>query len=350
MALVLKMFPEDFRVKETHALHHDSISGNGKYQYFNVRKKNYETFDVVSAISKLFNIDRSEIDFSGLKDKDGITEQYISIERSSADHVCTTTFNEKYFESEDKEKYIHLKKIGVSDEKLKIADLFGNTFDITARSLSEKVYKKLSVLPKINFIFVNYYDIQRFGVSGREKVAHLAGKALEDHDYDNAIKYINIIADSNDILRQPIIDKDDLFARVDKRKLAFYRSSYSSYEWNRHVMLVLKETLSEQQCIREDIHGISFIYVKKLADLKAFMVKKIPYKYKRYTIVNDSVVPIEIDRPEFIQVGVHCSDLGEDEYHEGKYKCRFKFFLSSGCYATMALKQLILNLESGDEC
>lgn len=345
MTFVMKQILEDFKVKEVPAFQQVDRSDSGEHRYFRVRKKNHETFDVVTALSTHFNVAKEEIGFSGLKDKDGITDQYISIKSDNAKQLTTVGFNTKYYESEGDDRFMQLLKTGLSGNKLAVADLLGNTFDIVARSLDEKFCDKLDGLGAANFIFINYYDTQRFGVPGKKKVTHKIGEALEQKDYDKAIEFINEVGDSCDIETNPIVDKEDLYERIDLRKIAFYRSSFSSHLWNAQIQALLVDSLTADQLVFESRDNVPFVYAKKMRDVMPVISTGIPYKYKRHLVVDGQIVALETNRPEFIQLNVRCGQPEPDELHSGKYKCRFQFFLPSGCYATMALRQLMQNIK-----
>jgi tRNA pseudouridine13 synthase len=221
MTIVLKKIPEDFRVQETQAIHKRIGSDTGPFRHFSVRKKNYETFDVVAALSSHYGIARQDISFCGLKDKDGVTEQYVSVRCGDGMKFPPEAFNEKYYESDSAERFMHLRDAGPSNHELVIADLLGNTFDMVVRSIDPGLYDKLDAQDSAELIFINYYDVQRFGVPGGAKITHLIGEALHAEDYEQAIALINRVADSDDIAGNPIAHREDLFARLDKRKLAF---------------------------------------------------------------------------------------------------------------------------------
>lgn len=344
MNIILKKVPEDFVVRETQSAF--SATEAGDYQYFSVRKKNYETFDVVSAISDLFNISRDDIGFSGLKDRDGVTEQYFSVKSEVARQVSAAEFNAKYCRSDSLERFIHLHNTGMSGDCLMIADLLGNTFDIIGRSIDSSLAERLKGLGTVSFVFINYYDTQRFGVPNGEYLTHKVGESLENNDFESAVSYINRIADSQDIIERPLKNKADLFERIDPRKRAFYLSSYSSYQWNSHIQNVLRATVDPGDLISEKMMGIPYLYAKRTSDIFPLIANGIEYKYKRHTIVDGKISVQPCKRPEFIQIIIRCSEPEPDEYHEGKSKCRFRFFLPSGCYATMALRQFILALEN----
>jgi tRNA pseudouridine13 synthase len=345
MTIVLKKIPEDFRVRETQTIHNLSGSGSGPFRHFSVRKKNYETFDVVAALSSHYGIARQDITFSGLKDKDGVTEQYVCVRCGDGNGISPEEFNEKYYESDSAERFIHIRDAGPSNHELVVADLLGNTFDMVVRSIDPALHEKLDAHDSTDFIFINYYDVQRFGVPGGAKITHRIGEALEAEDYEQAIALINRVGDSDDIAGNPIAHRDELFTRLDKRKIAFYLSSYSSFRWNASLQSMLTSGVAGDDLIREDVEGVPYVYPRDIRAALPVVCRGNPYRYVRHVVKADRVVAVETSRPEFIQVIIRIGKPERDEYHPGKLKCRFSFFLPSGCYATMALKQFMIQLE-----
>lgn len=345
MTIVLKKIPEDFRVKETQAIHKRIGSDDGQFRHFSVRKKNYETFDVVAALAAHYGIARQDISFSGLKDKDGVTEQYVSVRCADGKKISPEGFNEKYYESDSAERFMHIRDAGPSNHELVVADLLGNTFDMVARSIDPRLHDKLDARDSVDFIFINYYDVQRFGVPGGAKITHRIGEALHAEDYERAIDLINRVGDSDDIAGNPIADREDLFARLDKRKIAFYLSSYSSFRWNASLQTMLTAGIAEDGLIREDVEGVPFVYPKDVRGALPLICGGNPCRYVRHVAKGDRIVAVETNRPEFIQIIIRIGKPEQDEYHPGKLKCRFSFFLPSGCYATMALRQFMHNME-----
>lgn len=345
MTIVLKKIPEDFRVQETQAIHKRIGSDTGPFRHFSVRKKNYETFDVVAALSSHYGIARQDISFCGLKDKDGVTEQYVSVRCGDGMKFPPEAFNEKYYESDSAERFMHLSDAGPSNHELVIADLLGNTFDMVVRSIDPGLYDKLDAQDSAELIFINYYDVQRFGVPGGAKITHLIGEALHAEDYEQAIALINRVADSDDIAGNPIANREDLFARLDKRKIAFYLSSHSSFQWNAGLQALLTGGIADESLVREEVEGVPFVYPKDIRAALPTICKGNAHKYVRHIVKADRIVAVETNRPEFIQIIIRIGKPEHDEYHPGKLKCRFSFFLPSGCYATMALRQFMHKLE-----
>ncbi|MFC1705076.1 tRNA pseudouridine(13) synthase TruD [Nanoarchaeota archaeon] len=72
----IKQIPEDFVVREKTNV---KFSDEGDFSYFLLKKRNYTTLRAVQAIATYFKIPTKFIGFAGTKDKNAITEQFISI-------------------------------------------------------------------------------------------------------------------------------------------------------------------------------------------------------------------------------------------------------------------------------
>lgn len=342
----LKVIPEDFIVKEKHCLCLEDKDSAEENIYFLLQKKNYETFEAISIIANHFKIKQNEIGYAGLKDIDGVTEQYISISTESVrDRIkyCRGTYyNVMDFEN----KFIRLFHTGKVGERINVASLEGNQFDITVRGIDASISNKINNKTYISMSFINYYDTQRFGIPGGDKITHFLGEAIERKDYASAIKLVNRIKDSQDIVERPLRSIDDFFSRIDLRKIAFYRSAYSSYKWNSQIIERLENSHQIKNCIISETEGIKFIFPGCIDNAIEDVLKNLQYKYKRHIVVDNNIIPIDTDRPPIINTKVMLGEIEKDEFNYGKYKFIVSFFLPSGCYATMLIKQLMVKLQS----
>ena len=187
----IKALPEDFIVEE--------IDLNGqvcridgedtsikddkstKFIEFKVVKKNIDTLEAVRRIS--FKIDKipTYINFAGMKDKRAVTCQKMT-------HV------KKYKELLKSIKLNNIKIFNVKniEKPIKLGDLYGNSFTITIRNISESLedIKKL-VETKIETInsrngILNYFGLQRFGEV--RPITHTCGKFLLKNDVEGCIR------------------------------------------------------------------------------------------------------------------------------------------------------------------
>ncbi|MGR7520429.1 tRNA pseudouridine(13) synthase TruD [Klebsiella aerogenes] len=342
----LKVIPEDFIVKEKHRLCLEYKDRTEQNIYFLLQKKNYETFEAISIIANYFKINQDNIGYAGLKDIDGVTEQYISINAASlSDKIkyCRGTYcNVMDFEN----KFIRLFHTGKVGARINVASLEGNYFNITTRGIDANIGNKINNNSCISLSFINYYDTQRFGTPGGDKITHFLGAAIERKDYTSAIKLVNRINDSQDIVERPLRSIDDFFSRIDLRKIAFYRSAYSSYKWNSQIIERLENSKQIKNSITSEIEGIKFVFPCCIDNTIENILENLPYKYKRHVVVDKDIIPIDTNRPAIINTKVMLGKIEKDEFNYGKYKFTLSFFLPPGCYATMLIKQLMMKLHS----
>lgn len=193
----IKQSPDYFIVEEIPVY---DASGEGEHLFVNITKREMTTKYLEIALARLFNLTREKLGSAGLKDKNAITTQTISMLLPKANL------------EEVKEK---IESLGVKvnwmkyhNNKLKPGHLFGNKFTIVITDLENKE-KALEQAKKIAEEIKqkgvpNYYGEQRFGMDG-----------------DNAEKALQIL-------------KGELKVR-DKWLRNFLLSSYQSYLCNLYL-------------------------------------------------------------------------------------------------------------------
>lgn len=281
----IKQKPEDFIVKELIDL---DFSDNGKYVYFILKKKNYNTLDALIVLSKKLKIPLKRFGFAGNKDKKAITEQFVSVD-------CSVSKLENL-----KLKDIEIKIMGRGNKRIKLGDNKGNFFRIKF-----KVGKKYS-------FFANYFGEQRFGGSNVDK-----GRRIVKGDYWNVNE----------------MNQD--------KNLRMYFHAYQSYLWNKVLGLYLRRysgfEIDGYWFINEKIDNFSIplisfdtefkgeigqIYKEILkeegVESKDFLVRKFP------KLISDTVF-----RDAFVFVRDFKSSV---DYVE--------FSLPSGSYATVFLRKI----------
>lgn len=320
----LKQIPEDFIVKETANL----PLGEGKFSYFILRKKQWNTLDAISEISKRLNMRQGNIRFAGLKDKQAVTQQYISIEGGSKDI--------EKLEIKD----IELKYVGQGKERMHTEIMTGNEFVITIRALDEQMKSPPKFIP-------NYFDDQRFGNNATN---HLAGRALVKKDFGEACKllklnakgneYVNALTKDQDILKlcfnayQSFLFNEALAEYVKKKKaaaevgynagkLAFADfSSVSNFE----MPLIHFDTELEGE--------IKMIYeaVLKKEGIRQsdFLIRQLP------NLIQPSPMRLAFFSPKDFKT----ISFSDDELNKGKKKQVVSFSLPKGSYATIVIKAM----------
>ena len=133
------------------------FSGDGEHLILKIRKKDMTTWELVQKISEVTGCKVRDIGYAGLKDKDGLTTQFISIYKKYEDKI-------KNIES----KEIKILETFLHNNKLRIGHLKGNKFYIRFKKVTPVEAKKIeNVLDIIkNEGLPNYFGYQRFGVEG----------------------------------------------------------------------------------------------------------------------------------------------------------------------------------------
>jgi len=173
----MKMENKDFVVREISLFPPFEDKANSTHSYFLVEKEGLTTFKLIEILKDYFGLDFIDISVEGLKDEDGITEQLVSVRKILG---VTDQQNFNIFFQEKNKKIRMLSIIGYGNEPLQPGNLYGNTFVITVRNLTQKQSKRIRLWRQDNkyFSFINYYDSQRFGTPGNIHNTHLIGKNI----------------------------------------------------------------------------------------------------------------------------------------------------------------------------
>ena len=107
----IKQFPEDFIVKE---ISNVELEDKGNYSYFLLKKTNYSTVRAIEHIAKALRKKPKNIGFAGNKDKNAVTEQFVSFFKINENKIKNL-----------KLKDIELKFIGKGNEPISLGDLEG---------------------------------------------------------------------------------------------------------------------------------------------------------------------------------------------------------------------------------
>jgi len=276
--MLIKNKAEDFCVEEIM----DLKKGKGKYVYFILKKKNWNTMDAINKIGRRLNISSKRFGFAGLKDKKAITEQYVSVKGANEEEL-----------RELKIKDIEIKIVGRGKEKIRLGSLKGNKFKIRVKGK----------IRKVKWI-INYFGEQRFGTEtyklGRE------------------------------ILKGKVPKKE-------RRLLLLYVHAVQSYIWNKSVEKYLKckwpkskpknikiplvgyETVVEDKKLKRIINKIMEEEKLKISDFRIQSMNELSLKgSERDLIMNVKDFKIEVDGKDSI--------LG--------------FELGKGSYATVVVERL----------
>ncbi|PIN80650.1 hypothetical protein COV13_03215 [Candidatus Woesearchaeota archaeon CG10_big_fil_rev_8_21_14_0_10_32_9] len=318
---LLKQIPEDFLVEEITNLNFEK---SGRYSVFFLTKRSYATEDAIQTIATKFRIERKKIGYAGIKDRNAITKQYISIENAQ-NNLGETLL-----------KDITLEFVGYLKEPITLGSLKGNKFNITIRNLQK------TEMPKKNKVSINYFDKQRFSKNNVE-----IGKAILNKKFKEACDLITL----GDGSYREIIDKHlakskndyvNALKKIPRKILMIYVHAYQSKIWNETIQEHLK---FKEDTINEEIPIVGFSTELQEGKLKSIITK----------IMNDENITfrdfIIREIPELSFEGNKRNIYAEiqnltiekqeqDELNEGMFKIKVEFFLEKGAYATMAIKQM----------
>ncbi len=183
---VIKRKPEDFiveeiifgkvwRIKRGIDLILDFLPKERKqHLHFTLVKKNWNTYDAIKEIGKAIHASPSRFGFAGMKDRDAITAQRVSLFNGDVSEVRRV-----------KIKDIILKEFEYSDRRIYLGDHWGNEFTIRIRNIihKEEVPKLIEKFSKEGFR--NYFGEQRFGI---ERTNHLVGKYIIMGNFEKAVR------------------------------------------------------------------------------------------------------------------------------------------------------------------
>ncbi len=155
--------PKDFIVDEIPLY---PFSGDGEHLILKVRKKNLTTWQMLQIFSEVSGVKKRDFGYAGLKDKDGLTIQYISMPKKY----------EKSLKNFD-HKNIKILESFYHKNKIKIGHLKANRFFVRLKKVNKIDAQKLKEVIKIvqNQGFANYFGYQRFGSDEKN---YLIGKDI----------------------------------------------------------------------------------------------------------------------------------------------------------------------------
>jgi len=299
----LKQRLSDFVVKEKINL---KPKKEGKYILALLKKWGTSTFDVIDDIARKLKISISEIGRCGIKDKNAITYQYLSIPKRNFNIL--------------KGKNYVLKPLGFIDHPISQKNLVFNDFEIIVRNLSD--FEKENFESRIDLVkyfgFPNYYGKQRF-LAYKEKTFFL--KDLEKGNIKSVFEKIL----SNRKLKIKPWYKNILKAyqqgNFDKNlipitEIEMQYSILHALEFNKKLSKLINEKYEKKAYLHSKIGLLYFPLEKILKIPEKLEIFDNYYKklFKRKTIV----------KPENF----------EYEYLDNK-TLKLKFSLPKGSYATV---------------
>ena len=335
----IKQLPEDFIVREIKDIEFDD---NGQYAYFLLKKKNHNTLEAAEKIAKKLKISIKSIGFAGNKDKNAVTEQFVSIKNGKKDFERIIL------------KGIELRYLGKGNGEIYLGRLKGNEFNITMRNLTQEEIKKIENKAKNKQIFMpNYFGKQRFS-----KNNHLVGKAIINGDFKKAVELVlKANSEHNERIKEHLQKQKNDFIGALKiipfKMLKLYVHSYQSFLFNK----ALEEYISvnKENSNRPDYNQKITIagFSTELKESKNKQIKNIIEKILEEEKITERDFIIRAipdlssegsERNAFVRISdFKITKTEKDELNEGKKKIAVSFSLPKGCYATVLIDFLFKN-------
>ncbi|GAB4152264.1 MAG: tRNA pseudouridine(13) synthase TruD [Planctomycetota bacterium] len=383
----LKCVPEDFRVREL--LDFDEVA-DGRYFVHLVRKQKLSTAEALSRIACDCGVPRELIAYAGLKDRQAVTEQYVSIEGRSVDL---------------RQPDLVVICVGRTDKPITSRQSRGNSFTIAIRDLAPSDASALRRgLPSLQKTGLpNYFDDQRFGCLRHSQGFAMA--ALLRGDHESALR--SLIAEPSgvaitgdvklkkalrfhwgdwqtclEIARGPIYrpvfqhlvrhegDFRGALSLLPQRMRTIHAFAYQSFLWNRALSFMLNGGIPSAQRLRIPTIAGDFVAWKyldpdreeKLAAMstplygpdgdggsppfRAAMLRELERAGIRPEDFSREEIPGMIWKEEQRAAIVKPIDAAQieirpDDRHEGRVMATLAFSLPRGAYATMVIKRLL---------
>jgi len=311
----------------------------GEWLMLKVRKKNITTPEMIKRIAEYLNISKNLIGYAGLKDKDGLTIQWISIPRKYRDEI-----------NKFQDREIKILEQDLHRNKLKIGHLSGNKFFVRLKKVNLTNAKILfSVLKDIKeFGIPNFFGEQRFGKYGDN---FIEGKKIIDGEKFVKNKRLSKLLINayqsklfNDWLKRRIqlsslfeMNKKELLeAGVKKEVIEFVKPQnhpfkllkgdvISHYPLGR--LFYLEDDESER-FLKKEITPTGLLPGKKAMRAK-YMAREIELEF-------DELIPMNGDR----RMAWIFPEIVEKNYNKDKAWFEFSFILPKGSYATVLVEIL----------
>jgi tRNA pseudouridine13 synthase len=383
----LKQLPTDFVVEEIPDF--TMSSQKDQHTIFLLQKQEVDTFDAIRRIAQRLRISLFEIGYAGLKDKHALARQYVSI---------PTKYNVQSLKMDS----VELTFVGYSQKKIKIGDLTGNQFIITARDIQRDELASIALRAKsiATSGVPNYFDSQRFG-SVIEKI--FIGKEVVLKNYEKSVKqYLTayqksepkkiknekrrILAQWNDlstvrtsnktfavVMKEYVKTKDwrAAYRKIPAHLREMYVNAYQSYLWNECVKEILRNSVEKKKLYSVDYAVGSLLFFTDLSEQER---EKIPQTFQTisdqmtatdderqiidrillkerlkladYTIESETGSffktrerPVLLNAENFL-IGTPERDEINSKTNLERFKIQISFSLSKGSYATIVTKRL----------
>jgi tRNA pseudouridine13 synthase len=315
-------------------------SNKGEWLILKVRKKDLTTYDLLKILSERTGVKKRDIGYAGLKDKHGMTIQYISLPKRFVTQI------EKF-----KHPKIKILETHIHSNKLKIGHLKGNRFFIRLKKVNPTDARKIDkVLKEIKrFGIPNYFGYQRFGKDN----SALQGKQVIEGDLvirNRAIEKLVINAYQSELFNNWLEERiklSNIFNEFDKKELVqkYPKEIIEFVKAQKHPFKLLPGDL-----MRHYPYGRDFEI--ELDEVDRFLEKDISptglLSGKRVKVATKFAGEIEKNYFRIIPgrdgerryAWIFPEDI-EGKYNEKEWHYNLNFFLPKGSYATVFLEVVL---------
>jgi len=339
--VVFKQNKDDFVVTEVPLY---EFSNTGEHLIIKLRKKNLTTWDAIEILAKALNCSTREFGYAGLKDKNAMTIQYISIHRKYEENL-------KIFSDDN----IKILETTYHNNKIKIGHLKGNSFFIRLKRVGLVEKRKIEeVLGQIaNFGMPNYFGVQRFGIDGDN---YLKGKDIIDgklKEKNKNLKQMYINAYQSYLFNSWLSKRVEISKLIDafEPKEIFEKLNLSFEDVKKAKIQKHPFKLLSGDLLSHYPFGKIFIIENVEEESKKFLQKdRVPtglLSGKRVKLSENIAFEIEKEFQEKIPedgarrfAWIFPRDL-ESNYKEDKNWMELQFYLPKGSYATELIAEIL---------
>ncbi len=319
--------PETFFVEE---ILRPELMG-GKYYYYIMEKRG---IDSANAVKILENENKTHVSFSGLKDANASTRQWVCSAKELAP---------------PKNAKIKLEFRGMSHEKIYVGMHSANRFTLKLEGVSGNEQKTIAQISKTDF--PNYFDDQRFS-----PLSVKLGKCLFAGNWEGAMKCALTEISGKESEKSAAIKKHisenwgrwDLLAEhpeMPNSKKAIFRALLESNDFKKEVILLERKTVSiacrafqAEEFNRSLSEGIKKQNAREQGFIEINSVE-FPVKFSARGIKRKiTIVPVFPRRTKLERKTFFNAQKVSAKFAEGN--CTLKFELRKGSYATILVKCL----------
>jgi tRNA pseudouridine13 synthase len=339
--VVFKQNKDDFVVTELPLY---DFSGEGEHLILKIRKKDLATWDAIELLAKFLNCSSRDFGYAGLKDKNAMTVQSISIHRKHEEAL-------KSFNHDN----LKILETTYHNNKIKIGHLKGNKFFIRLKRVGSIEKRKIeeALGQIVHHGIPNYFGYQRFGIDGDnyKKGKDIIDGKLKEKRRNLKQMYINAY--------QSHLFNSWLSKRIEISKLVIAFEPKEIYQKLNLPLDVVKQMKKQKQPFKlitgDLLSHYPFGKIFTIENLEEESEKfnerdRVPTGLLSGKKVKNSVdLAYEIEKEFEAHTGedgarrfawIFPEDISSN-YKEDKNWMELQFYLPKGCYATEVIAEII---------